>query len=409
MATSRRGTEEPVTAPVSTVRNNAWTRLIHPLLSFIVLLELDSFSARCLDFELSGTSTHETFYVNGSRAATFSSRFTVQKTGDKWLVINSPVGSLTTESVMFDGSDVYTLTRNIRVPKRDINKLPRDAVIYNEGVAYAKAPTAIIFSGEIPLGAGTVSRLLWEAYLAERTLKSPGAAAPPAPWDAAYGPEASSFRLHVQWPDSDAHFPASITFISSRALWDNSANQLGLTNSSPYEDGFTAGSYRVSEWTNVDGETPNVRVPVVIELERYFPARYKPASSVAERVVCRATNVVVAARPILPLELDTDVNVLDYRFRDEALPWLYVVYAITNKTWMSTNDAQVRALIGPSKTRYIRAKSMKPYVPSATAPGSPLRLRYVRFLLVLGCICPIAVLLVWKLTHSRVKKITATN
>lgn len=151
------------------------------LLLVTAMLGLGCLSARCFDFELSGSSTHETFKLDGTRAAAFSSRFTVQKSGQKWLIVNSPGGSPTTESVIFDGIDVYTLTRNIPVPKTALSQLPRQAVIYRKGVPYGRASTAVIFSGETPLGASAVPRLLWEAFLAERVLKAPRKVSTPAP------------------------------------------------------------------------------------------------------------------------------------------------------------------------------------------------------------------------------------
>jgi hypothetical protein len=312
------------------------------------------FSAKDIDFELSGNSTHESFNLNGSRAAVVSSRFTVQKSGEKWSLVNSPGGLLTTEAVMFDGADVYTLTRNIPVPERVVSTLPEQALKYEEGRYYGKASTAIIFSGEVPLGAAAVSRLLWEAYLAERVLKTRSTVCTPAPWDSAYRPEAASFTRKIQWPQPDAQFPAIITFIASSQLWDESGRQLDhFTDISPYDDGVTAGIYRVNEWTNLHDGASQVLVPARFELSRYFPAKYQPSSpALAERVQCQVTNLVLGTRAIPPLKLDDEVNVLDYRFRNSTLPWFYVVYAITNKAWKSTNDSLVRDLIGPAKTRH---------------------------------------------------------
>ena len=380
------------------------------LLLVTAMLGLGCLSAQCFDFELSGGSTYETFKLDGTRAAAFSSRFTVQKSGQRWLIVNSPSGSPTTESVIFDGIDVYTLTRNIPVPKPALSQLPRQAVIYRNGVPYGRASTAVIFSGETPLGASAVPRLLWEAFLAERVLKAPHTVPTPAPWDAAYRPEASSFEHNIQWPQPEAQFPGGITFVASNRLWKNSTGQLGLTNISPYEDGFTAGTYRVTEWTNVDTGASKILVPTQFELLRYFPTKYKASSPLAERVLGQVTTVVPGTRQILPLELDDEVNILDYRFRDSEFPWLYVVYAVTNKTWKSTNDSLVRELIGPYKTNEIRARSMRPYRPTAPSPREAERRVYVRFLLVLVlAIGPIAGLLAWKLKHKRLRKAAETS
>ena len=403
---------EPAVEFASIVRACTCTSCLIKTVLFVVttMLGLGCLSARGFDFELSGGSTYETFKLDGTRAAAFSSRFTVQKSGQKWLIVNSPTGSPTTEAVIFDGIDGYTLTRNIPVGKTAVSQLPPQAVMYREGVAYARASTAVIFSGETPLGASAVPRLLWEAFLAERVLKAPRTVSTPAPWDAAYRPEASSFELNIQWPQPEAQYPSGITFLASNRLWENSTGQFGLTNISPYEDGFTAGTYRVTEWTNVDIGASKVPVPAQFELLRYFPTKYKASSPLAERVLGQVTSVVPGTRQILPLELDDEVNVLDYRFRDSAFPWLYVVYAVTNKTWKSTNDSLVRELIGPFRTNYIRAQSMRPYRPTAPSPREAERLVYVRFLLVLVlAIGPIAGLLVWKLQHKRVRRVAETS
>ncbi len=381
-------------------------RLTRAALLFLsVLLGLVCPTAQCLDFELSGSSAYETFKLDGTRAAAFASRFTVQKSGQKWSLVNSPAGSLTTEAVMFDGADVYTLTRNIPIHKTAVAQVPREEIFYTNGVAYARAATAVIFSGQIPLGASAPARLLWEALLAEPVLKASDTAPVPAPWGEAYRPEAVSFDLHVQWPDSAGQFPTAITFVASSQLWESSTRQFGLTNIPPYEDGFIAGRYRVTGWTNVIAGASKVPVPSRFELVRYFPRRYKASSPTAERIACEVANVVVGTREIVPPELGNEVNVLDYRFRDAAFPWLYVVYAVTNRTWKTTNDSSVRELIRPYQSNYIRAQSMRPYRPHTRSPREAERLVYVRvFFLVLLVLAPMAGLLAWLIRYRRTSK-----
>lgn len=160
----------------------------------------------------------------------------------------------------------------------------------------------------------------------------------------------------------------------------------------------------------MDTGASKILVPAQFELLRYFPTKYKASSPLAERVLGQVTSVVPGTRQILPLDLDDEVNVLDYRFRDSEFPWLYVVYAVTNKTWKSTNDSLVRELIGPYKTNEIRARSMRPYRPTAPSSREAERRVYVRFLLVLAlAIGPIAGLLAWKLKHKRLRKAAETS
>jgi hypothetical protein len=232
-------------------------------LSVCSLLFVACVPARCADFELSGRSTIESFKPDGSALNTFSGRFLVQKCDEKWLIVCSPDAVRTTEHDMFDGVDVYTLTRNIVVQESDIAKFPgsKNDFAFTNGVAYAKAATAAVFSGDYPLGAQPTARLLWLAFLSGSTLSKTEAPKIPAPWGASFMPESRSFTLRVDWPKPNSEFPAKTTFIASSELWMNSFREWTftsrVTDPSPFKDKIAAGVYQVVQWTKVDNGKEN--------------------------------------------------------------------------------------------------------------------------------------------------------
>jgi hypothetical protein len=68
---------------------------------------------------------------------------------DKWTILYSSGGVATTEQVMFDGEDTYTLWQNL-VTEKDINheiSVSQNDLVYSNGISYAKSSTAIIQPG----------------------------------------------------------------------------------------------------------------------------------------------------------------------------------------------------------------------------------------------------------------------
>jgi len=371
-------------------------------LAFVLSVCSLSFGAcvpsRCADFELSGRSTIESFKPDGSTYKTFLGRFSVQKSGEKWLIVCSPDAVRTTEHVMFDGVDVYTLTRNIVVQKNDIARFPgsKNDFAFTNGATYAKAATAAVFSGDYPLGAQPTARLLWLALLSGSSLSKTEAPRIPAPWGASFMPESRSFTLRVDWPTPNSEFPAKTAFIASSELWTNSFREWTLSSKvtapSPFEDKTAAGVYQVVQWSKVDNGKENLVFPLEFAVERFFPAQLKGRPTVAERYRCEVTNVALNQSIISRIELGDNVNVIDYRFMDETLPWFYVVYPITEGAWKTTNDPAVRASIESFRTKFIKTHAMPSRLRSPDALPAP----YARITIVLVLLSgPIIALLVW--------------
>lgn len=363
--------------------------------------------ARSADFELSGQSTRENFKSDGSKYKTSSGRFSVQKNGERWLIVFSPDAVATTEEVMFDGVDVYTLTRNMVVDKKQIARVPgrEQDFLYTNGIAYAKSSTATVFSGEYPLGAKSTARLLWLAFLSGPMLSKAEPPRIPAPWGAAFMPESRSFNLSVEWPASNSGFPLRTRFVASTELWTNSFQEWKFSQvvaaPSPFEDKFVAGTYQVREWTNVDNGKENLAFPLTFELEQYFPPQLKSRSTVAERYLCEVTKAELTKPVIDRIKLKGHVDVFDYRFMDKALPWFNVAYPITNGTWKTTNDPVVRKSIESSKASFIEASSKPEHVKSPDSPPQT----YARVCCVLLILSgPVVMLLVWIR-----KKVNVTN
>jgi len=365
------------------------------------LLVLGCLPTLGIDFELSGESIFENFKLDGSKFKSFTNGFTVQKSGALWKIVRSPAGLLTTENVMFDGVDVYILSRNLKIESHDIARFPQDILMFTNGITYTKTATAMIFTGDYPHGALDISRLVWFAFLSGPTLRRPGVTSLPAPWGASFRPESSSFNLRVEWPELDSPFPAKVEFIASDQEWTNSVRKLQLsqvvTNPPAYDNGYVAGIYRVLQWTNLDQNGATARFPVEFELVRFYPSKFK-AKGPAERYLGRVTEFKKARPLIGPLEIKEDLDVLDYRFRDAALPWLYIVYTITNRSWKTTNDPLVTQEIGYWKTNYVRALSLPVHKPSGRQAGDPHRRLIVLVCVVLaGLSWPVA----WLLARNR--------
>lgn len=356
--------------------------------------------ARSADFELSGRSTFENFKPNGSKYKTFTGRFSVRKSNEKWLIECSLDHVPTTQEVMFDGEDVFTVTRNIVVDEKEIAKnfpgTEKDYIHANT-IAYAKSPSASVYSGDYPVGAKPITRLLWFAFLSGPTLSKPGPSNIPAPWGAAYLPESRSFNLSVEWPESNSGFPLRARFVTSTELWTNSFRQWKfsrpVTKSSPFEDKVVAGAYEVTRWTNVDNGKEALALPLTFALERYYPPQANSKAPVSERYLCEVTKIQIKRPVINPIGIEGEVGVLDFRFMNKALPWFYVGYAITNGIWKTTNDPIVTNLIGPFKTQFLRAASSPGYMKARGAPPSKTIARVVCVLVML---CgSIAMLLYW--------------
>jgi hypothetical protein len=373
-------------------------RTLGLVISVYCLLFVACLPAQSVDFQLSGHSQFENFKPDGSKHKTFSGRFVVQKSGEEWLIVSSPDAVATTEHVMFDGVDTYTLMRNMIVDKKQIARVPgrEQDFLYTNGLAYAKSSTATVFSGEYPLGAKSTARLLWLAFLSGPTLSKAEALRIPAPWGAAFMPESRCFDLSVEWPASNTGFPMRTRFVASTALWTNSFQEWKfskvVSEPSPFEDKLVVGVYQVTEWTNVNNGKESVVFPLTFALERSFPPRLKTASTVAERWRCSVTKIELMKPVISRIELNGHVDVFDYRFMDKVLPWFYVAYPITNGTWKATNDPDVRESITSAKASFIQAASMPQHVESPHSPPRSYARVFCALLILSG---PIVMLLVW--------------
>ena len=315
--------------------------------------------ALCVDFELSGHSTLENFKPDGTKYKIFPGSFSVQKNANKWAIVYSAGGVTTTEHVMFDGKDVYTVWDKIQMPVDKMNgqqsSVSNNNVIYSNGIVYAKSPTVAIYTGEYPLGATFTPRIIWYALLSGSALHKYEDLIFPAPWAASFMPESSSFRLNIEWSESPSEFPDIIKFVASNELWTNSVRAKDFTqkvaDASPFEDKFVAGIYRVVLWTNMDSGSGNVSIPLIFEVDRFFPPKYKTKAVISEHYRLQVETIKLKKPAIDRFQINDDVlvNVLDYRFMSKSMPWFYVVYPITNGTWRDTNDPVVLESIYNSK------------------------------------------------------------
>lgn len=362
-----------------------------------------------IDFEASGDCVFETFTPDGAKAAQFTSRFTVQRSAEKWVILHRPDDSTTTVHVMFDGQDVYCLTRGMPVDPRLARQFPKPEARFtmSNGVAYAS--TASISAGAYPLAASDAPRVLWYALLSGPFLSGTSTPDVPAPWGSAYSPESRAFKLSVTWPETGSPFPESIRFLASKDFWTEAMRQMlrrPNEDMPPFADGAVAGVYEVKGWTNLNGHG-DVRFPMDFEVVRYHPPLPNKAAVVAERFSCRVAAAGLFRHPIAPIPLNESyVDVLDGRFQDAQHPQLTVMYRITNQTWKPTSDAELSQLVHPHRKEYEEVRSKAAQLGKASRPHrSPMQRAFVVFLCTLVVFSmPVALGVRWVRSRRRNKE-----
>jgi hypothetical protein len=343
----------------SSLNKTMWTNLGLALLLLWFVLCLPTYG---VDFELSGRSTYENFTPDGSPHKQFSGSFTIQRNGDNWMINYSPDGNSVTILTVYDGTNVYCLTRNMAISAASINKYPNPALRFtmSNGIAYASS--ASISSGEYPSVAPAIPvRFLWFAFLSDSILGNSETTAFqfPAPWANASSLEARSFWTRVERSTNGTKLPIRADFIASSELWSNAAKgQIRPENTvNPFPDKATGGVYKVIGWTNLDEIGHVIQFPSICQLERYWPPASDGGISVlAERLTCEVSRLKLV-KPDKPeigmLDIPEKwIDVFDDRFQDEDYPTITVIYSLTNHQWKATNDADVQRLLAYYRTQY---------------------------------------------------------
>ena len=310
-------------------------------------------SGQNIDFELSGRTTFENFRPNGSPFIRFTGRFTLVKEARNWRIIHVPDDTVTSTHVMFDGTDVYCLTRDMTPDLKILRDHPelRNRFRFSNEVAYAT--TAVISCGEYPSAAPGMPSLVWLAFLSAPALRGSPAPELPPPCPG-FLAETRGFKLVVEWPQPNSQFPAGVKYIVSHKLWQAAARD-ELAPSVKLPEGFTAGVYQVTGWTNLDAEGVVARFPMQFRLDHYYPSADTGTSPLAERYICEVEAVSMGKHAVGPLVLTEDyVDVLDGRFHDATHSHLTVCYSITNHTWKTTNDATVLQAADVYRKQYDR-------------------------------------------------------
>jgi hypothetical protein len=305
------------------------------------------YSATAADFEASGVCKFENWTSDGAKFKTFTSHFTVQEDGGRWQIIHLPDGSPTYEEVMFDGADVYSITRDMVVDREIVRRTsnPEIAFRLTNGLAYSS--TVCISSGAFPESAPHFPRLLWYAFLSGNVLRQSPMPQISAPWIGDLR-ETKSVGASVQWAGDQSLFPEEIRFVAADKLWSKVTTEMLPIESPkvpPFAEGGLAGIYQVRAWTNQNG-IERLQLPAEFEVTRYFPPSVASNGLVCERYSCSVTNVGPLRNHIVPPELtEPCVGVLDQRFSDARYPLLCVTYQITNHTLRAKNDPALQPLV----------------------------------------------------------------
>ena len=295
------------------------------------------------------------------------------------MIVFSPDGNAETILTMYDGADVYCLTRNMVVEAATAIKYPNPSLRFNlsNGVYYASS--ASISSGKYPYVAPAIPvRFIWLAFLSDSIFgeSKSNTFEFPAPWENAQSPVSRSFRIVVKQSTSTAGspLPMEVVFLASSNLWNKAVQEQIRPEKStdPFPDGSVGGVYRVNEWTNLSDSGNTIQFPLNCQLERYWPPKTDGGKAVvAERYICEVKAISLAKPSVSAIDIpDKYIDVFDGRFQDEDHPTLCVVYRITNSLWKTTNDVDVQRALGPEKAKYNYVRTGKVrYVVSSTTMG----------------------------------------
>jgi hypothetical protein len=287
-------------------------------LTTLLVFLVGVFSGYAIEFETSGRLVIENFKQSGGRMGRFSGSFVVQCSRNKWAINYLPDGIATSEQTMYDGFDIYGITRNIVLDKQAVNQFPEPDkyVRYSNGVAYARANTATIFSGEFPNGASFPQRFLWLVFLPGKNLSQSKTPQPPAPWLGSYMPEARCFEWKMRWPEMTSTFPQAVDFVVSTQLWANTVRDSETPKSTPQPitlpDGFVAARYNVVAWS--PPRESDISLPADFRLDRYYSLGSAASRKILETYHGETTNFHYGSIEIERPPIGADVNVLDYRF-----------------------------------------------------------------------------------------------
>ncbi len=339
--------------------------------TFVWFMVLFVGRASAQDFEVSGEASCEYLGLDGATLQTVNSQFTVRKKAKTWLIHYIPDKPWPAMDVIFDGTNVYSLTRDIPLNEKFLNAYKNFLARYKftNGVYYTSS--AQISPGEYPYSADEMPRFLWFAFLSGSVLHLSPTLDIPAPWNNTSTPQSRSFKVGVKWPSDTNVFPKELSFTFSSELWSKALREQIRSQNRPqpeFTEGAVAGIYSVAVWTNVP-EPSGISIPANFELIRYYSYSAAKMPKVAERRSGQVTKLHLKAGDIATDQLPQEsVDVFDLRFRDVRYPLLTVSYPITNQTWIATNDSSLSHYIELAQRSYDRARKALGVGPPRTSP-----------------------------------------
>jgi hypothetical protein len=349
------------------------------------------------DFEAHGRCSFENFNPDGSTFRRFDGEFTVQRYNGKWRIVHAPDKSPVAMESVFDGEDVYTLTRNLAIHPQDLKRMGPAGNRYSTSNGVAFATTASISSGEYPYSAPAIqNRFIWFGLLSGPLLRRSADADFPAPWGLASSPESRAFVLKVEWLAEDSLFPSRVRFNGSKKMWgDAVAEHLFPHTFDPADfelDSQTAGMYQVTVWTNVTWGGKVFQFPLACRLDRFYPSKKGQESTTKERYSLQITKAQPYAGPIeLPQLHEPVVDVTDARFQDSAHSGLVIAYSLTGRVFRSKSEIASSEIVGIRQEEYRQLKTVT-NVPTRRAshghPVSPRKQQAVLAILIGLCIGP---------------------
>lgn len=319
-------------------------KLVSTFCSFVICFQLVANAAGAPEtsgsrniFQASGECRFKSIRPDGRVAVSTTEQFTVRKSNDIWsikLVSLSRPGE--SHEHFFDGTNLFKLHN---LSRDSYSRFPGPPIPAQE----QPGSIAIISPGVMGVTRGADS-LAWFAFLSESTLKG-STNRVCVPW---HGPnvERQSCKLGVDW-DEKADLPKEVRFIASRKLWEDRLAEIrsprGQMSPFPYPDGFLAGKFEVTAWTNVSTSGDSIRFPVRFVAENYHPPNLQTANATAERYECEVAQIDLDIPAIRRPELIEDrVQVHDTRPRTADFPEATADYIVRDHTWPEANSEIVR-------------------------------------------------------------------
>jgi hypothetical protein len=364
------------------------------------------------DFEARGRCSFENFNPDGSPLRRFDGEFTVQRYNGKWRILHAPDKSPVAMESVFDGEDVYTLTRNLAIHPQELKRMGPAGNRYSPSNGVAFATTASISSGEYPFSAPAIqNRFIWFGLLSGPLLRRNADAGFPAPWGLASSPESRAFVLTAEWPAEDSLFFSRVRFHGSRKMWHGAVDEHLFPHTfdpADFElDSQTSAIYQVTAWTNVTWGGKVFQFPLGCRLDRYYPSQKGQEPMTKERYSLQITKAQPYSGSIeLPQIHEPVVDVTDARFQDSVHPGLVIAYSLTGRVFRSKSEIASSAIVGIRREEYRQLKTVT-NVPARRAlheaPMSPRKQRSLLAILIGLCIGP-PLLWAWSRRRLSVKQ-----